>query len=65
MAGTSRGAEPAPEGNQRGARADAEHAPVPEQDPGPSWFLSVLADAPRGLPYTIGCIYHRMYGQLV
>jgi hypothetical protein len=25
--------------------------PVPEQDPGPSWFLSVLADAP--LPHGV------------
>jgi hypothetical protein len=40
------GAEPASEGTSvaRGQKLSA--LPIPEQDPDPAWFLSILADAP-------------------
>jgi hypothetical protein len=45
------GAEPAPEGTSVARGQTLSALPVPEQDPGPSWFLSVLADAP--LPHGV------------
>ena len=40
------GAEPVPGGTSVARGQTLGALPVPEQDPGPSWFLSVLADAP-------------------
>jgi acyl-CoA:6-aminopenicillanic acid acyl transferase len=40
------GAEPAPEGTSTARGQTLSALPVPEQDPGPAWFLRVLADEP-------------------
>jgi hypothetical protein len=45
------GAEPAPGGTSVGRGQTLSALSVPEQDPDPSWFLSVLADAP--LPHGV------------
>jgi hypothetical protein len=45
------GAEPAPEGTSAARGRTLSALRVPEKDPGPAWFLSILADAP--LPYGV------------
>jgi hypothetical protein len=45
------GADPSPEGTTMARGQTLSELPVPEQDPGPAWFLRILAGAP--LPHGV------------